>query len=416
MDKMNEMMSSPEFSTLKEDIISRIDMSRDVSDSEIKDIIKEAICELRKNKSISLVKMEELFRLLFNEVRRMGILEELIADNTVTEIMVNGTKDIFIEKDGVLSRWDRHFETEEKLRSVIQQIVAKCNRVVNEASPIVDARLSNGARVNVVMNPVAVNGPILTIRRFPDDPISMKDLISFNSVTVEAAEYLKRLVVSGYNIFVSGGTGSGKTTFLNALSEYIPHDERVITIEDSAELQIRGIDNLVRLETRNANVEGLKEISIRDLIKSSLRMRPDRIIVGEIRDGAALDFLSAANTGHDGSLCTGHANSAKDMLSRIETMVLMGMDLPLSAIRRQMASAIDIIIHLGRLRDKSRKVLEITEMTGLSNGEFTLNPIFRFTEEGETKHGIIKGNLKKTGTLSFVEKLQRHGLYNKSAV
>ena len=416
MNRIKESDNTNRFPLLKEEIISRIDMSRDVSDDEIKDIIKDAIYDLRQKESISLAERDELFRLLFYEVRRLGILEELIADNSVTEIMVNGTRDIFIEKDGILFKWDRSFESEEKLRSVIQQIVAKSNRVVNEASPIVDARLENGARVNVVMNPVAINGPILTIRRFPDDPISMKDLISFSSVSAEAAEYLQRLVISGYNIFVSGGTGSGKTTFLNALSEYIPHDERVITIEDSAELQIRGIDNLVRLETRNANVEGLKEISIRDLIKASLRMRPDRIIVGEIRDGAALDFLSAANTGHDGSLCTGHANSAKDMLSRIETMVLMGMDLPLPAIRRQMASAIDIIIHLGRLRDKSRKVLEITEITGLANGEFTLNPIFTFKEEGETKHGLIKGHLKKTGKLSYIEKLQRRGLYDKSIV
>lgn len=415
MNGINNTMNDQRFTLLKEEIISRIDMSRDVSDEEIKDIIKEAISEHRQKENISLAEMEELFRLLFYEVRRLGILEELIADNSVTEIMVNGIKDIFVERDGTLFKWDRHFETEEKLRSVIQQIVAKSNRVVNEASPIVDARL-NGARVNVVMNPVALNGPILTIRRFPDEPISMKDLINFNSVTAEAAEFLKRLVISGYNIFVSGGTGSGKTTFLNALSEFIPHDERVITIEDSAELQIKGVDNLVSLETRNANVEGLREISIRDLIKTSLRMRPDRIIVGEIRDGAALDFLSAANTGHDGCLCTGHANSAMDMLSRIETMVLMGMDLPLSAIRRQMASAIDIIIHLGRLRDRSRKVLEIAEMTGLSNGEFILNPIFRFSEEGETKHGLIKGTLKKTGILTYVEKLQRHGLYDKSVI
>lgn len=416
MNSRNEITSDNRFALLKEEVISRIDMSRDVSDDEIKGIIKDAICDLKQQGMISLSEREELFRLLFYEVRRLGILEELMEDNSVTEIMVNGTNDIFIEKNGAISKWDRHFDSEEKLRSVIQQIVAKSNRTVNEASPIVDARLENGARVNVVMNPVAINGPILTIRRFPDDPISMKGLIAFSSITPEAADYLKKLVISGYNIFVSGGTGSGKTTFLNALSEYIPHDERVITIEDSAELQIRGIDNLVRLETRNANVEGLKEISIRDLIKSSLRMRPDRIIVGEIRDGAALDFLSAANTGHDGSLCTGHANSAKDMLSRIETMVLMGMDLPLPAIRRQMASAIDIIIHLGRLRDKSRKVLEISEMSGLVNGEFVLNPLFSFKEEGETKNGLIKGSLKKTGTLSYIEKLQRHGLYDKSSV
>ena len=413
---MSDVKDGERATLLMEEIISRIDMSRDVSDDEIRDIIRDTIYGMKQRDNISLAEREELFQLLFFEVRRLGILEELVADSSVTEIMVNGTDDIFIERNGMISKWDKRFDSEEKLRSVIQQIVAKSNRVVNEASPIVDARLENGARVNVVMNPVAINGPILTIRRFPDDPISMKDLIGFSSITPEAAEYLKRLVISGYNIFVSGGTGSGKTTFLNALSEFIPSTERLVTIEDSAELQIRGIDNLVSLETRNANVEGLKEISIRDLIKTSLRMRPDRIIVGEIRDGAALDFLSAANTGHDGSLCTGHANSAKDMLSRIETMVLMGMDLPLPAIRRQMASAIDIIVHLGRLRDKSRKVLEITEMIGLNNGEFVLNPLFSFAEEGETKRGLIKGNLKKTGKLSFTEKLQRCGLYDKGLV
>ena len=413
---MTEKKYTEKLAHLKDEVISRIDMSRDVSDDEIRDIIRDAIYGIKQTDNLSLADMEELFRTLFFEVRRLGILEELIADSSVTEIMVNGVNDIFIERNGAISRWERTFESEEKLRSVIQQIVSKSNRVVNEASPIVDARLENGARVNVVMNPVAINGPILTIRRFPDEPISMKNLVAFSSVTPAAVEYLKKLVISGYNIFVSGGTGSGKTTFLNALSQYIPHDERIVTIEDSAELQIQGVENLVRLETRNANVEGLKEITIRDLIKTSLRMRPDRIIVGEIRDGAALDFLSAANTGHDGSLCTGHANSAKDMLSRIETMVLMGMDLPLSAIRRQMASAIDIIVHLGRLRDKSRKVLEITEMMGLENGEFVLNPIFKFEEEGETKNGLVKGTLKKTGKLVYVEKLRRKGLYGKDNV
>lgn len=413
---MTEKIYAKKLTLLKDEVISRIDMSRDVSDDEIRDIIRDAIYSMKQTDNLSLADMEELFRTLFFEVRRLGILEELIADSSVTEIMVNGVNDIFIERNGAISRWERSFESEEKLRSVIQQIVSKSNRVVNEASPIVDARLENGARVNVVMNPVAINGPILTIRRFPDEPISMKNLVAFSSVTPAAVEYLKKLVISGYNIFVSGGTGSGKTTFLNALSQYIPHDERIVTIEDSAELQIQGVENLVRLETRNANVEGLKEITIRDLIKTSLRMRPDRIIVGEIRDGAALDFLSAANTGHDGSLCTGHANSAKDMLSRIETMVLMGMDLPLPAIRRQMASAIDIIVHLGRLRDKSRKVLEITEMMGLENGEFVLNPIFRFEEEGETKNGLVKGTLKKTGKLVYIEKLCRKGLYDKDNV
>ncbi len=416
MENTRQSCSDEIFTRLKENVISRIDMSRDVSDREVREIIKEAIHSAARTSPISLTDRERLLDGLFFEVRRLGILEELISDPSVTEIMVNGTEDIFYEKDGCISKWDRHFDTEEKLRSVIQQIVAGSNRVVNEASPIVDARLSNGARVNVVMKPVAINGPILTIRRFPDDPIRMKDLIRYGSITAEAADYLKKLVKAGYNIFVSGGTGSGKTTFLNALSEAIPHDERLITIEDSAELQIRGIDNLVRLETRNANVEGLKEITIRDLIKTSLRMRPDRIIVGEIRDGAALDFLSAANTGHDGSLCTGHANSAKDMLSRIETMVLMGMDLPLPAIRRQMASAIDVIVHLGRLRDRSRKVLEISEMQGLEGGEFRLNQIYGFTEKGEDKHGLITGKLEKVGSLRYVEKLRRKGLYDKDCI
>lgn len=416
MEDTRQVLFEERLSSLNDEVISRIDLSRDVPDSEVKEIIKEAIYSSKKDPPLSLSEKERLFGELFHEVRRLGVLEELISDSSVTEIMVNGISDIFVEKDGRLFRWDKHFESEEKLRSVIQQIVAKSNRVVNEASPIVDARLPNGSRVNVVMNPVAINGPILTIRRFPDDPIHMKDLIRFGSISPAAAGYLERLVISGYNIFVSGGTGSGKTTFLNALSEYIPHDERIITIEDSAELQIRGIDNLVRLETRNANVEGSKEISIRDLIKTSLRMRPDRIIVGEIRDGAALDFLSAANTGHDGSLCTGHANSAADMLSRIETMVLMGMDIPLPAVRRQMASAIDIIVHLGRMRDKSRRVLEITEMEGLENGEFKLNPIFRFREKGETRQGLVCGDLEKTGRLIYEEKLRRKGLYSEDNI
>jgi len=402
-------MSDSRFQDLKEEVISKIDLSRDVGDEEIREIISETITDLKRSGFVSLKERCELQKQLFYEVRRLGILEELISDSSVTEIMVNGTEAVFVEKDGRLFKWDRSFDSVEKLKDVIQQIVAKSNRVVNEASPIVDARLSNGSRVNVVMNPVALNGPILTIRRFPDDPIRMTDLINFGSVSTEAADFLKKLVISGYNIFVSGGTGSGKTTFLNALSEFIPSDERVITIEDSAELQIKGVENLVRMETRNANVEGASPITIRDLIKSSLRMRPDRIIVGEIRDGAALDFLSAANTGHDGSLSTGHANSARDMLSRIETMVLMAMDLPLSAIRRQIASAVDIIIHLGRLRDKTRKVLEITEVTGFEEGEITLSPLYVFTETGAKGNRKVEGILEKKGELKHIEKLQKSG-------
>ena len=402
-------MENERFQSLKEEIIGRIDLSRDVGDDEINDIISQIITDLKQREFVSLNERRELQRQLFYEVRRLGILEELISDSSVTEIMVNGTEAVFVEKEGKLFKWDRSFETVEKLKDVIQQIVAKSNRVVNEASPIVDARLENGSRVNVVMNPVALNGPILTIRRFPDDPITMTDLINFGSITTEAVNFLKELVISGYNIFVSGGTGSGKTTFLNALSEFIPSDERVITIEDSAELQIKGVDNLVRMETRNANVEGASPITIRDLIKSSLRMRPDRIIVGEIRDGAALDFLSAANTGHDGSLSTGHANSAKDMLSRIETMVLMAMDLPLNAIRRQIASAVDIIIHLGRLRDKSRKVLEITEVIDFSDGEIILSPVYEFIETGKKGSKKVEGRLEKRGELKHIEKLQKSG-------
>ena len=398
------------FSLLKEKIIANIDLSRDVSDEEIKEIISDTITRMKKDSFISLNEAAALQRQLFFEVRRLGILEELISDPSVTEIMVNGTDAVFVEKSGRLFRWDKRFENIEKLKDVIQQIVAKSNRVVNEASPIVDARLENGSRVNVVMNPVALNGPILTIRRFPDDPIVMADLINFGSLTKEAADFIRELVISGYNIFVSGGTGSGKTTFLNAMSEFIPSDERVITIEDSAELQIKGVENLVRMETRNSNVEGAGSITIRDLIRSSLRMRPDRIIVGEIRDGAALDFLSAANTGHDGSLSTGHANSARDMLVRIETMVLMAMDLPLSAIRRQIASAVDIIIHLGRLRDKTRKVLEICEITGMEDGEITILPIYRFVETGCKIGGKVEGVLVKEGELKNIEKLQRKGL------
>ncbi|MCR5486866.1 MAG: CpaF family protein [Lachnospiraceae bacterium] len=405
------MTEEEQFALLKNQIVSRIDLSRDVDDDEIRGIIADTITQRKKEEFLTLKERERLQKQLFFEVRRLGILEELVSDSSVTEIMVNGTEAVFVEKDGKLFQWDRKFESREKLSDVIQQIVAKSNRIVNEASPIVDARLSNGSRVNVVMNPVALNGPILTIRRFPDDPIRMTDLINYGSISEEVAEFLKNLVVAGYNIFVSGGTGSGKTTFLNALSAFIPKGERIITIEDSAELQIRGVSNLVRLETRNANVEGAAEITIRDLIKSSLRMRPDRIIVGEIRDGAALDFLSAANTGHDGSLSTGHANSAKDMLSRLETMVLMsGMELPLSAIRRQIASAVDVIVHLGRLRDKTRKVLEIVEVIDFCDGEILLSPLYQFEETGDKGKDKVEGRLEKINDLKHTEKLRKSGL------
>jgi pilus assembly protein CpaF len=348
---------------------------------------------------------------LFHAIRKLDVLQELVDEPRITEIMINGPEKIFIEQDGRLYESDLKFDSEEKLQNVIQQIVADCNRVVNEASPIVDARLRNGARVNVVLNPVALNGPIVTIRRFPDKPITMEDLISFGSITPGVCDWLRKLVQAKYNIFISGGTGSGKTTFLNALSNYIPAEERIITIEDSAELQIRNIPNLVRMETRNANVEGCQEITIRDLIKTSLRMRPDRIIVGEVRGGEAFDMMQCLNTGHDGSMSTGHANSSGDMLSRLENMILMGIEIPLQAIKQQIASGIDIIIHLGRLRDKSRKVLEIVEVLGYVEGEILLQPLYQFKEEGEDEDGRILGTLQKKGELTYVEKLQSAGLW-----
>lgn len=309
-----------------------------------------------------------------------------------------------------IQRSDLRFESKEQLQNVIQQIVAGCNRVVNEASPIVDARLQNGSRVNIVLDPVALNGPIVTIRRFPDKPIMMEDLIAYGSIDREVSKWLQKLVQAKYNIMISGGTGSGKTTFLNALSYYIPKEERVITIEDNAELQLLGLPNLVRMEKRNANVEGCSEISIRDLIKTSLRMRPDRIIVGEVRGGEAFDMMQCFNTGHDGSMSTGHANSCEDMLSRLENMILMGIEIPLVAIRQQIASGVDIIVHLGRLRDRSRRVMEITEVLGYEKDKIALQVLYRFSETGEDAEGRVQGILQKKGELSYVEKLQTAGL------
>lgn len=394
----------------KKELRSRIDYSREISDTEIYEMIDELVIREGKKSALSVLEREQLGKELFYAIRKLDILQELVDDPDITEIMINGTDNIFIERQGRLQVWNKSFVEKEKLEDVIQQIVAKCNRTVNEANPIVDARLENGSRVNIVLAPVALNGPIVTIRRFSDDPITMSKLLQFGSITEEAVAFLKNLVYAGYNIFISGGTGSGKTTFLNALSEFIPKEERIITIEDSAELQIRGVPNLVRMETRNANVEGCQEITIRDLIKSSLRMRPDRIVVGEVRGAEALDMLQCLNTGHDGSLSTGHANSARDMLSRLETMVLMGMDLPLSAIRRQMASGIDIIVHLGRLRDKTRKVLEIVEVTGFENQEIVIQPLYLFQETGEDENGKVQGQLTKVGELEHKEKWKSAGL------
>lgn len=391
-------------------ILDKLDFSREMPDEEIKDIIDEFIITQSKEWFISLKDRGRLRQELFFSIRKLDILQELVDDGEITEIMVNGTDEIFIERDGQVMSCGMRFESKEKLEDVIQRIVADCNRTVNEASPIIDARLENGSRVNVVLNPVALNGPILTIRRFPDKPIGMEDLKAFGSITEEADLFLGKLVRAKYNIFISGGTGSGKTTFLNALSAYIPQDERIITIEDNAELQIRNIPNLVRMETRNANVEGCKPIGIRDLIKTSLRMRPDRIIVGEVRGGEAIDMMQCLNTGHDGSMSTGHANSSRDMLSRLETMILMGMELPLIAIRQQIASGLDIIVHLGRLRDKSRKVLEISEIEGMEGNEIKIWPLYIFEEKEGEDNGKIKGTLVKKGELKNEGKLKAAGI------
>lgn len=370
----------------------RLDLSREMEDEEIRELIYKVIAEESENRYISLLQKESIARDIFASVRKLDILQDLIDDDTVTEIMVNGPNAIFVEKKGVIQKSEKYFESAEKLEDVIQQIVAGCNRVVNESSPIADARLSNGSRVNIVLSPLALNGPVVTIRRFPETAFTMEDYISFGAITREAASFLQRAVYCGYNIFISGGTGSGKTTLLNILSNYIPKENRVITIEDSAELQIKAVDNLVRMETRNANREGCSEISIRDLIKTALRMRPDRIIVGEVRGAEAFDMLQAFNTGHDGSLSTGHANSAQDMIMRLEMMVLMAKELPISAIRRQIASGIDILIHLSRMRDKSRKVIEILEVLNVVEGEICLNPLFSMVETKDGKTTLVSIN------------------------
>lgn len=395
---------------LKYRIQEKIGFMKDYSDTEVEDAIDEAMLEQRALTICPPDMRRRLKKELFDSLRRLDILQIFVEDSSVTEIMINGKDHIFVEQGGSLRELDVGFESAEKLLDVIQQIVAGCNRVVNEASPIVDARLPDGSRVNVVMSPVALNGPIVTIRLFPDKPITMEGLIRTNSVSSEAAEFLAKLVRAKYNVFISGGTGSGKTTFLNALSYFIPIHERVVTIEDSAELQLQGLANLVRLETRSGNGEGCREITMRELIRSSLRMRPDRIIVGEVRGAEAFDMLQCMNTGHDGSMSTGHANSGKDMLARLENMVLMGMELPLGAIRQQIASGVDIVVHLGRLRDKSRRVLEIAEVAGCEGGEFKWNPLFLFREEGEDEEGRIMGRLEKEGILLHEHKLKAAGL------
>ena len=375
---------------LRQRLMEQMESRMQVEDEELRDLIDMAILEAAEGAYLPLKERLSLRKELFDSFRRLDILQELVDDPTITEIMVNGAEHIFVERQGRVEELEKHFDSVGQLEDLIQQIVSRVNRTVNLASPIADARLEDGSRVHVVLAPVALNGPILTIRKFPE-PITMERLIELKSISREAAAFLQKAVEQGLNIFISGGTGSGKTTILNAMSGYIPQEERIITIEDSAGLQIRHVKNLVSLETRVENRDGSQEISMRDLIRASLRMRPDRIIVGEVRGGEALEMLQAMNTGHDGSLSTGHANSAKDMLSRLETMVLMAAELPLAAVRSQIGSALDLMVHVGR------KVLEITEVIGYENGEIRLSPIYQFQESGEADSGQVEGALIQVG-------------------
>lgn len=382
-----------------------------MSDEELQEKIEEIFRNRYADYRLSVTEKVDIVEQVFSSIRGFGLLDLIIKDDTITEVMINGVDEIFIEKNGRLKKLDQKFESERQLEDIIQRIVGLAGREVNQANPIVDTRLPDGSRVNVVLPPIALKGPTVTIRKFSKNPMTIQKLIEYGSITPEIADVLETLVKAKYNIIICGGTGSGKTTFLNAVSNYIPHDERVITIEDSAELQIEGIENLVSLETRNANSSGVGAITIRDLIKSSLRMRPERIIVGEVRGAEALDMLQAMNTGHDGSLSTGHANSTKDMLSRLETMVLQGAEgLPLQAVRQQMASAIDIIVHLSRLRDKTRKTMEITEVLGYENDEIVLNPLYVFEEDENSTLEKVSGHLNRTkNPMKNIHKLQLMG-------
>lgn len=395
--------------SVKRDVLARLDCGQDFSDEQVRQLIDERLCSRECAGRLEVAQRRRLGRELFSAIRGMDVLQELLEDSSITEIMINGPDRIFVEREGRLSAWNGHFESESRMQDVIQQIAAGCNRVVNEASPILDARLSDGSRVNVVLAPIALNGPILTIRRFPGEGMTMEKLVQLGSLDEESRAFLELLVECRYNIFISGGTGSGKTTFLNALSQAIPPQERIITIEDSAELQLKYAENLVSLETRNANIEGCKPVAIRDLIRASLRMRPDRIIVGEVRGAEICELLTAYNSGHAGSMSTGHGNTARDMLLRMETMLLMGMDIPLPAIRRQIASGIDILVHLGRLRDKSRRVLEIVEVTGFLDGEIETNTLYAFEEDEKSTRERVSGRLVKKGELAHVEKLEAAG-------
>ncbi len=395
---------------IRRHVVGDLSVADEVSETQLLRKINQEVIATPETGYVRLHQKKRLRRAVFNSIRRMDVLQDYLDDEEVTEIMVNGANQIFIEKRGHLTCTNRQFSSREKLEEIIQQIASGGNRIVNESSPILDVRLEDGSRVNIVLPPVAMDGPVVTIRRFPKEALTMEKLIQMEAITEEAADFLRKLVQARYNIFISGGTGAGKTTFLNILSGFIPADERVITIEDSAELQIQHVKNLVRLEARNANVEGDNEVTIRDLIRSALRMRPDRVVVGEVRDQVAIDMLQAMNTGHDGSLSTGHANGTADMLNRLETLVLMGMEIPIGAIRGQIASALDIIVHLGRLRDKSRRVLEISEVGQIEDGQIQLFPLYRFEEEGGNGDRV-RGSLRPTGAkLLQVDKLVKNGL------
>ncbi len=393
---MKEEKKSQIVKNLRTRIFERYNLNQ-IDNDALEDAIKQLVVEEVKDEYITIEERIDITERIFDSIRGLGLLDSIIKDDEITEVMINGPDDIFVEKAGALYKLDQVFDDEKQLEDIVQKIVGQAGREVNQANPIVDTRLPDGSRVNVVLPPISLNGATVTIRKFSKTPMTIRQLLKYGSITQEVAHVLELLVKAKYNIFISGGTGSGKTTFLNAVSHFIPHDERVITIEDSAELQIEGIDNLVRMETRNANASGSGAIAIRDLIKASLRMRPERIIVGEVRGEEALDMLQAMNTGHDGSLSTGHANSTRDMLSRLETMVLQGSEgLPLEAVRQQIASAVDVIIHLSRLRDKTRRTMEISEITGYEKGRIQVNPIYRFVEDEDSTLEKVSGRLKRT--------------------
>lgn len=398
-----------ELAELKEAVRSRLSWNSSVSDDELLKLIEDELFQREYSRRMTASERRAAVTRLFHSFRGLDALQPLLDDNEITEIMINSHNEIYIEKKGELQAVNLGFESPERLEDLIQSMVGRVNRIVNEATPIVDARLPDGSRVNVVLPPIALKGPTVTIRRFPQKPLGMSDLLAMDAISTEAVAFLEKMVAAKYNLFISGGTGSGKTTFLNALSQWIPADERVITIEDAAELQIRGVTNLVSLETRNANSEGKGQIGIRELIRASLRMRPNRIIVGEVRGAEALDMLQAMNSGHEGSLSTGHSNGARDMISRLETMVLSGADLPVRVVRQQIASALDIIVHLSRYRDSTRRVSEICEVTGVHDGEVELSTIFRFEEEGQV-NGRIVGRLQPVEALRDLRKLRHAGL------